>query len=80
MTFSRKILTAALMAGLALAGASGADAAARKSKAKGKLTAAQKAALMPKAKAMCMARKVRGSGALIRVEITDEGKLWCWIR
>ena len=74
-----KVAAVAATVAVALAGITTAEAAKKKA-SKRKLTPAQKVALMPKAKAMCLATKKRGSAQVIRVEITDDGRVRCWGR
>jgi len=72
-----RILIALAVASVALAPDM---AEAAKKKATRKFTPARKQAVMQRARALCMESKTRRGGQLIRVEITDEGKLWCWYR
>ncbi len=74
-----KAATVAAIVAVALAGITSAEAARKKS-SKRKFTPAMKQASMGKARAMCEASKVRGSSQVVRVEITDDGRVRCWIR
>ncbi|MBL8791997.1 MAG: hypothetical protein JNM45_16015 [Rhizobiales bacterium] len=73
-----KLTVTALVAALVVPLAFAASSEAAQSKAVRKVTSAQKQALMPRARAICLESKHRKGRRLMRADISDQGRLTCW--